>query len=524
MNSLSVSNYSRQIYLSGIFLLVIALPLSMFLMSLSQFILLGAWILEGNIKEKLKRAFTYPVFLVLAGVFVLHLIGLIYTTDLDYALRDIRIKLPLLLLPLIFISSKPLEQKFFHLTLKLFIAAVIASSLISILVYSGIIHRELHDIRNISIFISHIRLALLVCVSVACCLYFYRISNSLKSQILFIIIIIYQTAFLVLLESLTGLSVLICLLIFSAYSCFNKESPLLIRIGLILFLLVVLFASFKFYKYVFVDSLKQISINYDLLPEYTALGNQYSHDTVSKDLENGHLVWIMVCEKELDSAWNIRSNIPYSGKDRRGQNIKYTLIRFLASKNLSRDAQGVAGLKTEEVHAIERGIANVDYINLSDVRARIHQLAWEYRQYYYNGNPSGHSVMQRFEFWKTALHIISKHPLIGVGTGDVQQEFNLAYNETNSSLNKESRLRAHNQYLTMTVAFGIAGGVYFLFGMLFTAIWLKNPGYLYAGFLLIALLSMLTEDTLETQAGVTFYAFFNAFFLTQSAAFKNRHN
>ncbi len=522
MNSFSVSNFSRQIYLSGIFLLVIALPLSMFLMSISQFILLGAWILEGNIKEKIKQVFTHPVFLVLAGVYLLHLVGLIYTTDFEYAFRDIRIKLPLLLLPLIFISSKPLEQKHFYLTLKLFIAAVITSSLISIMVYAGIIHKELYDIRDISIFISHIRLALLVCVAIACCIYFLKIYTSFLLKLIFVLIIIYFTGFLLLLESLTGLSVLVCLLVYTAWTYYNKQSPVIMRVGLMFLSMIVSFTSYKIYKYVFVDSLKETSVNYSELPAYTALGNPYTHDTLSKDLENGHLVWIKICEKELDSAWNSRSKLSYRGKDERGQDIKYTLIRFLASKNLSRDAAGVAQLNVTEVRAIEKGIANVNYKNLSDIKARIQQLAWEYRQYYYNDNPSGHSVMQRFEFWKTALYIISKNPLTGVGTGDVQQAFNTAYNERNSNLNSASRLRSHNQYLTMTVTFGIIGGLYFLFSLLFPAIWLKNTGYLYTSFLLIALLSMLTEDTLETQAGVTFYAFFNSFFFTHSAAFKNR--
>jgi len=35
----------------------------------------------------------------------------------------------------------------------------------------------------------------------------------------------------------------------------------------------------------------------------------------------------------------------------------------------------------------------------------------------------------------------------------------------------------------------------------------------YLSFFIIAVISFLTEDTLETQAGVTFFAFFNSFFL-----------
>lgn len=75
-------------------------------------------------------------------------------------------------------------------------------------------------------------------------------------------------------------------------------------------------------------------------------------------------------------------------------------------------------------------------------------------------------------------------------------------------------MRSHNQYLSIGVAFGIVGLIWFLI-TLFYPMFLqgKNVDYLYVTFLLIAVISFLTEDTLETQAGVTFYAFFNSFFL-----------
>ncbi|MDG2226927.1 MAG: hypothetical protein P8L20_04265 [Flavobacteriales bacterium] len=41
--------------------------------------------------------------------------------------------------------------------------------------------------------------------------------------------------------------------------------------------------------------------------------------------------------------------------------------------------------------------------------------------------------------------------------------------------------------------------------------------YVIGAFLVISLLSFLGDDTLETQAGVTFFAFFNSFFLFHSS-------
>jgi len=54
-----------------------------------------------------------------------------------------------------------------------FIASVFVASMISMAVLTGIIHREITDIRQIFIFhVSHIRFALLICVAVFYLLWF----------------------------------------------------------------------------------------------------------------------------------------------------------------------------------------------------------------------------------------------------------------------------------------------------------------------------------------------------------------
>jgi hypothetical protein len=250
------------------------------------------------------------------------------------------------------------------------------------------------------------------------------------------------------------------------------------------------------------------------LEDTTAAGHPYQHALDSKLTENGHYIWINFCNQELEEEWNKRSTIKISEKDLKGNNIYYTLVRFLASKGLRKDADAVNSLSEEEVKAIEKGVVNVNYQDIASIEGRLHEIAWELDVYKNTGDPNGHSLTQRFEFWKTALAIIKQHPIIGVGTGDIQNAFDVQYEKMNSPLLKESRLRAHNQYLSITVAFGIAGLIWFLI-TLFYPMYLceKKRNYLYVTFLLIAIVSFLTEDTLETQAGVTFFAFFNSFLL-----------
>ena len=122
------------------------------------------------------------------------------------------------------------------------------------------------------------------------------------------------------------------------------------------------------------------------------------------------------------------------------------------------------------------------------------------------------------EFWKTAKFIFRKHPLTGVGTGDINEEFTSAYKELHTKLDDKDRLRSHNQYISFAVTFGIFGLFYLVFGLLYPFFTLNmRESYLYSAFLFIAVFSMLSEDTLETQAGVTFFAFLNCFLLRNAA-------
>ena len=127
------------------------------------------------------------------------------------------------------------------------------------------------------------------------------------------------------------------------------------------------------------------------------------------------------------------------------------------------------------------------------------------------GNPSGNSVAQRIEFWRAAKYVIKHNLLFGVGTGDIVVELNKAYVEINTVLSPEYRYKPHNQYITIFVTFGFIGLVWFLAVLLICFIHLKN-NYLGFAFLIIVSLSMLMEDTIETQVGVTFFAGFISLF------------
>jgi hypothetical protein len=231
-------------------------------------------------------------------------------------------------------------------------------------------------------------------------------------------------------------------------------------------------------------------------------------------VENGSYIGLYICDVELREAWNNRSKLDYEGTDERGQYLKQTLIRYLNSKGLRKDELGVQKLSDKDIRNIEKGIANVYYAKKFSVNSRIYKLLWEYQTAQRGGNPGGLSVVQRTEYWKASWAIIKDHFWIGVGTGDLDLAFELQYEKMNSILPLEFRHRSHNQFLAIWIAFGIFGLSWFIYALFYPPLKRKMLfEYFYFIFFVVIILSMLVEDTLETQMGVTLYAFMNTLFL-----------
>jgi len=72
------------------------------------------------------------------------------------------------------------------------------------------------------------------------------------------------------------------------------------------------------------------------------------------------------------------------------------------------------------------------------------------------------------------------------------------------------------------VALGVCGLVVFLMHLIYPLILLRNSVHiLFWPFFILAIISFFLEDTLETQAGLSFYAVFNSLFLS-TAWFKTQ--
>jgi hypothetical protein len=503
----------KQIFLAaGLFLLAAGLPLSKFLTGFSQFVLLFAFLFEGRMPEKLRRLRSHIPALLLIGLWLLHLAGLVYSEDRGAGLWDVRMKLPLLVLALSVGSAARLPGRILHAVLMTFVAAVLAGTCVSTAVLYGFIGPPVNDIRDIFIFhISHIRFALFTCLSISYLV--ARLSGegpplAAAGRIAAAAVVAWLVAFLILAESVTGLGILLVLtppaLVLLGRSRRTGRARMTAYVLAVAWPLGIAAAAVVF--------IRAESVNHDQridTSERTALGHDYEFHLADSSRENGYRIAVYICRDELREAWNARSAFPFDSLDRRSQQLSATLIRYLTSLGWRKDADAVHRMSDSDVRAVEAGIADHRYTGTSNFRGRMMELVWEFRQAQHSRNASGHSATMRMQFLATGWKIFLEHPWTGVGTGDLQRAFDDMYSREGSTLDARWRLRAHNQYLSVAIAFGIFGLLYFLVVLLYPLITERPRTLLLAAFMGILLLSMLTEDTLETPAGASFYALFS---------------
>lgn len=505
------------IYFAGLILLGICLPLSKFGMSVAIFILLGNWILEGDFPRKMRILKERKSILIFAILLLVHIIWLINTTDFQYAFKDIRIKSPLLALPLIMGTSRSVTTGQLKTILLFFVGGVTVGSLVSSIMLLGHSGEVIDDIRDISVFISHIRFSLLVNIaifSLAYLLYAFRERIKTVEAIACSILLVWLVVFIFLLQSLTGIFIFLVVGFVMSLLVARRLTHFMLKYFLIIALVTVPLVIISYISRAVIQFYRIDEADPETIAQVTANGNPYDHNFQNKQVENGHYIWRYVCEKELEKEWHGRSQYDYYGLDDRKQHLKYTLIRYLASKGLRKDSVGIASLTEEDVRHIEQGITNSRYWHGSGLEYQLYQLIWQIDVYRKGGNPSGNSVTQRIEYLRTSFQIIGDHFFFGVGTGDLQRAFDRQYDENNSLLSDRWRLRAHNQYVTFLITFGLFGSLVCMGAIIVPLFYEhKQTDYWFMMFLFIALLSMLNEDTLETHAGATFFSYFYSLFL-----------
>ncbi len=489
----------KYIYFIALTALVIALPTSKAFVNVMGGALFVNWLLEWNWKEKLNLLRENRLSLIFGAFFLAFALGFIATDVPGTSFRAWVSKIPFLL-PIVVATTRKLPLKQQRFLLLAFSITVVVSAVLSIIIMKI---NGLHDIRDGGLFISHIRFSICAVLAVLIDFFFVlrqRGTLSVLCAVLGIVTILY----LFIIQVFTGIILLLlfALCLFGYYLFTKKENRWRrwIMVGTCsVFCVVIVDFVYVTYQYFHFD--KQIEKN---LPLQTKLGHAYHHD-VNSFVENGHKVGLFVCEEELVSAWQARSTIPYDS-------VSPTLVRYLNSKALTKDAEGVMALNAEDVKRIESGMANVDYAQKIGLCKMLYPNYFCFTLYQRDGTVFNSSVLQRVELWKNSWKCFLRSPWAGYGLGRGKEALNQQLDSIQSPLRRN--MGCHNQFLSYLLMGGIPLLVLFLlfyFAPLFLSKYSKSIFYIL--FWSAIFLSLFAEDTLETGTGLYLFVFFSAFLL-----------
>ena len=504
---LEKKNYLNYIYHLCVCLLAIGLCTSKALVSISAATLFLISVFSFKLADLQQSIRTNKSLLFLFLFFVYYCLSIFWSSDFSIGIQDIVSKLNLVIIP-IALLIKPIDTKWLERLFLVFIWTVVSTSVFNF------IHFQFYtsfgrDIRTLSLFVSHIRFSLFISFSLGLIIRYIWMNKNFWKRILYFS--------------------LFCWLLFYMYYSEVLSGILGLAGGFFLYLLISLLRNTKTTKWVYFVSfflviLGGLIVSYILsketnspvrtlktYPKFTQLGNAYSHDTLSKEMENGNYIYTLICDKEIDSIWPKLSSIPLNQKNLKGYQTRMVMYRYLTSKALPKDAYGLQQLSQQDIRSIENGIPSV-----LEVRSGIFsKIKYYFKNLNQSENPNGNSFLQRLEYWRVGSTLFKKHPIIGVGIGDYKSAFAEEYEKKESLLYLENRLETHQQFLSVLIATGCIGGI--LFALIFYFYVLQtssNPLAIY--FIGIILASFLVEDTLTTLAGMSFFAFFYTLFQTSS--------
>ncbi|MCQ2297069.1 MAG: O-antigen ligase family protein [Bacteroidales bacterium] len=491
---LTLHTITRNIYILLLSVLMIAMPTSNFFMNMMWVFLLANWIVEGDWRYKWAQLRHNRLLQAVVLIFALHLIGLLWSSNISYGLDDIRKKLPLLAIPLVVMTSRPLEESILTHLKAIFLTTMGVVTLIGVvrfLTIPDLPYRELNP------YISHIRFSLEICLALAIIAADIRkveVPHMSKALIraLMALLGIWLLAFLLLQQSYTGIITLAVMIVVAALRSGNKAAAVATTV-----LLLGLGGLTACYVN---DYYRLRSLSTEPLATHTENGTPYTHRQ-DGFVERGGYVNNYICDQELYSEWPKHSQVGLDSITEVGYPLYGALVRYLNCMNLAKDSAGICQLSQQDIAAIEKGIANPSYLRQGSPRKFFDQILYEYESGRRQSSIRGFTMLERLELWHNGWMCIKENPWLGVGTGDVVDIAHQRLQETDSPI-ADTTKHIHNQYLTFILTFGFVG---FLLIVFFVARGLRQGQrmpLLSIALAALVLVSFINEDTLETLAGI----------------------
>ena len=490
----------RHIHYFALLLLAIALPTSKAAVNVCGGVLFFNWLLQWNWKEKWNLLQENKIVLLFGLFFLFFAYGFVATDDAGASFRAWVSKIPFLLPIVIATTEKPSlkRQRFllFAFACTVFVASILSIILMQINGYQ--------DIREGGLFISHIRFSICAVLAVLIC--GYGIKNNLDKKSVrfwcYVLMGLWITIYLFIIQVFTGIILLLLFALVTAIYYMKRHREMsgrrwILATSGILVVLVLAATGWVTYQYFHYDATAEKS-----LPATTKQGHAYTHD-VNSYIENGHKVGLYLCEEELAESWSKCSSMPFD-------TVSATLVRYLNSKGLTKDAEGVAGLSPTDIQRIESGMANEAYAERFGLKKMLYPTFFSFTLYQREGLVLNSSVLQRVELWKNSWRAFVEQPWTGYGLGRNKAALNVQLDKIASPLRRD--MGCHNQFLSYLLIGGIPLLISFLIFYFTPICWHRSKlNLFYVLFWLAILLSLFAEDTLETGTGLYLFLFFDSF-------------
>ena len=504
---------------------VLSLPFSESFISISSGLILLVQLVLSFFRKNAFSAVKDSSFWLVSSIFLIYVIGFLFTKDIQFGLYELKKAVFWLVLSFGVILSPKLSTKNFWFILTLFVFGVTVSTFFSFfkLIFHGALGIE--NFRAVN-FVSHIPFSFQISFSIFILFFSFFYDNSVLKKLnpaIRIVWIIWLLFSLIVLKSMLGIAAFFVSLIPLSVFIFksirlNRYRNALIFAMILLFCLPAFYVGWAIGKFY---DIKYTSVSTSDSDLKTKQGNDYQFDFSKKSKENGYYISWFVCEPELEVAWNEVSEIKYNQPDKSGYLVSETLKRYLTSKGLRKDAEGVNCLTKRDIKNIEAGYANYIYdAPYYAIYPRVYETIWEVDHYLQTGDANDQSLSQRIEYAKAALDIIKNNFWFGIGTGNFQIEFEKAFKERNSCLNEKFYGSAHNQYLSYLLKFGLVGFLYIMF-VVFFVVYKKRlyRNQLFLIFFFYMLVANFGDSNWETHVGLPYFVFFTCLFAWHSPEF-----
>jgi len=239
-----VNKIGQRVFYGATLLLAFTIPLVKHAIPTILFIICVAWFFDGSLKQKLQNIIKNKSIMVFISLYLLYLIGLLYSDNMQYGIVDVVLKVPMLLMPLLFLSLQPKkESEFFQHILMAFISGSFIGTLISY-THSAILFTSSHDIfdfyySTLAWFMhaSYFAMHLNFCIISLLWLLITKNNIIIKYRWVAVFLIFYFSVFIVFLNSKLGLLFLGLIFLYSIYF-FIRQKKYVLSASLLLGVLI----------------------------------------------------------------------------------------------------------------------------------------------------------------------------------------------------------------------------------------------------------------------------------------------